>query len=167
MAEVVGTLDLALLSQRKGRSRGIIGKVLQGIATVPKGMNHWWRERKENGFKSGPSNDSFWEPLPDSVTQQLRRFSLADIRAATNDFSWDHLIGEGWCCKVYKGFLDGETGIVAIKRFKELNPLQLWEEARVEIEVHSLLDSHPHIVSLIGFCNEKSQLIGVYDPFVM
>ncbi|KAL7251124.1 hypothetical protein ACSBR1_013036 [Camellia fascicularis] len=163
MAEVVGTLDLALLSQRKGQSGGIIGKVLQGIATVPKGMNHWWRERKENGFKSGPSNDSFWEPLPDSVTRQLRRFSLADIRAATNDFSEDRLIGKGWLCKVYKGYLDGETGIVAIKRFKELKSLQLWEEARVEIEVHSLLDSHPHIVSLIGFYNEKPELIGVYD----
>ncbi|XP_028051335.1 probable LRR receptor-like serine/threonine-protein kinase At5g65240 isoform X2 [Camellia sinensis] len=163
MAEVVGTLDLALLSQRKGQSRGIIGKVLQGIATVPKGMNHWWWERKENGFKSGPSNDSFWEPLPDSVTRQLRRFSLADIRAATNDFSEDRLIGKGCLCKVYKGYLDGETGIVAIKRFKELKSLQLWEEARVEIEVHSLLDSHPHIVSLIGFYNEKPELIGVYD----
>ncbi|THF93860.1 hypothetical protein TEA_025360 [Camellia sinensis var. sinensis] len=163
MAEVVGTLDLALLSQRKGRSGGIIGKVLQGIATVPKGMNRWWRERKENGFKSGPSNDSFWEPLPDSVTRQLRRFSLADIRAATNDFSEDCLIGEGGLGKVYKGYLDGETGIVAIKMLATLQSRQAREEARVEIEVHSLLDSHPHIVSLIGFCNEESQLIGVYD----
>lgn len=156
MAEVVGTLGLALLSQRKGRSGGIIGKVLQGIATVPKGMNRWWRERNENG----PSNDSFWEPLPDSV---IRRFSLADIRAATNDFSEDRLIGEGQLCKVYKGYLDGETGIVAIKRFKESKSLQLWKEARVEIEVHSLLDSHPHIVSLIGFCYEKPELIRVHD----
>ncbi|XP_028106703.1 putative receptor-like protein kinase At5g39000 [Camellia sinensis] len=163
MAEVVGTLDLALLSQRKGRSGGIIGKVLQGIATVPKGMNRWWRERKENGFKNGPSNDSFWETLPDSVTQQLRRFSLADSRAATNDFSEDRLIREGGLCKVYEGYLDGETGIVALKRFEELESLHLWEQARVEIEVHSLLDSHPHIVSLIGFYNEKPELIGVYD----
>ncbi|KAI8010610.1 Receptor-like protein kinase FERONIA [Camellia lanceoleosa] len=165
MAEVVGTLDLALLSQCKGRSGGIIGKVLQGIATVPKGMNRWWRERNENGFKSGPSNDSFWEPLPDSVTRQFRRFSLADIRAATNDFSEDRLIGEGGSRKVYKGYLDGETGIVAIKMFAAatLQSRQGRKEARVEIEVHSLLDSHPHIVSLIGFCNEKSQLIGVYD----
>ncbi|KAL7219800.1 hypothetical protein ACSBR2_012794 [Camellia fascicularis] len=178
MAEVVGTLDLALLSQGKGRSKGIIGKVLQGIATVPKGMNRWWKERKDNGFESGPSNDSFseplpndsfskplpndsfWEPLPDSVTRQFRRFSLADIQAATNDFSEDHLIEKGGFCKVYKGYLDGETGIVAIKRFKSL---QLWEEARVEIEVHSLLDSHPHIVSLIGFYNVKPELILLYD----
>ncbi|GMP55464.1 hypothetical protein CsSME_00020275 [Camellia sinensis var. sinensis] len=159
MAEVVGTLGLALLSQRKGRSGGIIGKVLRGIATVPKGMNRWWRERNENG----PSNDSLWEPLPDSVTRQLRRFSLADIRAATNDFSEDRLIGEGQLCKVYKGYLDGETGIVAIKRFKESKSLQLWKEARVEIEVLSLIDSHPHIVSLIGFCYEKPELIRVHD----
>ncbi|CAL5337149.1 unnamed protein product [Camellia sinensis] len=163
MAEVVGTLDLALLSQRKGQSRGMIGNVLQGIATVPKGMNRWWRERKENGFKSGPSNDSFWEPLPDSVTRQFRRFSLADIRAATNDFSKDRLIGEGGFGKVYKGYLDVETGIVAIKMLATLQSRQARKAATVEIEVHSLLDSHPHIVSPIGFCNEKSQLIGVYD----
>ncbi|CAL5394980.1 unnamed protein product [Camellia sinensis] len=156
MAEVVWTLGLALLSQRKGGSGGIIGKVLQGIAAVPKFMNRWWRERNENG----PSNDSFWEPLPDSV---IRRFSLADIRAATNDFSEDRLIGEGQLCKVYKGYLDGETGIVAIKRFKESKSLQLSKETRVEIEVHSLLDSHPHIVSLIGFCYEKPELIRVHD----
>ncbi|THG03646.1 hypothetical protein TEA_006354 [Camellia sinensis var. sinensis] len=89
MAEVVGTLDLALLSQHKGRSKGITEKVLQGIATVPK---------------------------------------------ATNDFSEDRLIGEGQLCKVYKGFSDGETDIVAIKRFKKLKSLQHWKEARVEIE---------------------------------
>ncbi|XP_028121130.1 cold-responsive protein kinase 1-like [Camellia sinensis] len=58
----------------------------------------------------------------------------ADIRAATNDFSDDRLIGEGQLCKVYNGFSDGETDIVAIKRFKKLKSLQHWKEARVEIE---------------------------------
>ncbi|XP_028127314.1 receptor-like protein kinase FERONIA [Camellia sinensis] len=36
MGEVVGTLDLALVSQRKGRSEGMIGKMFKGIAIVPK-----------------------------------------------------------------------------------------------------------------------------------
>ncbi|KAL7219795.1 hypothetical protein ACSBR2_012789 [Camellia fascicularis] len=113
MAEVVGSLDLALVSQRRGRSEGIITKMFQGIAIVPKGMNHWWRERKENSSKSGLSNGSFWEPLPDSVTRPHHHFSLADIQAATNDFNKLLLVGNNGLCKLYKGFLGGETGIVA------------------------------------------------------
>ncbi|THG00866.1 hypothetical protein TEA_006918 [Camellia sinensis var. sinensis] len=116
MAEVMETLDLALLSQRKGRSKGIIEKVLQGIAIVSKGINRWWRERKDGGFKSGPSNDSFWESIQDVIVP-LRRFSLADVRAATNGFNKGCLLGNGGFGNVYKGFLDRETRVVAIKRF--------------------------------------------------
>ncbi|KAL7219792.1 hypothetical protein ACSBR2_012786 [Camellia fascicularis] len=161
MAEVMGTLDLALLSQRKGRSKGIIEKVLQGIATLPKGINRWWRERKDNGFKSGPSNDSFWEPIQD-VGVPLRRFSLADVKAATNGFNTGCLLGNGGFCNVYKGFLEGETCAVAIKRFGVMG-LDIKKVATTEIKLHSLLGSHPHIVSLIGLCIEKQELIAVYD----
>ncbi|THG23093.1 hypothetical protein TEA_013172 [Camellia sinensis var. sinensis] len=103
MGEVVGTLDLALVSQRKGRSEGMIGKMFKGIAIVPKGMNQWWGERKDNGSKSGPSKDLFWEPLSNGVTRPLRHFSLAQIRAATNDFKQRLTSVEGttrdlpWC----------------------------------------------------------------------
>ncbi|XP_028081858.1 receptor-like protein kinase FERONIA [Camellia sinensis] len=68
MAEVVGTLDLALVSQHKGRTEGIIGKVFKGIAIMSKSMNHWWRERKEDSSQSGLSEDLFWKPLPDGFT---------------------------------------------------------------------------------------------------
>ncbi|KAL7251123.1 hypothetical protein ACSBR1_013035 [Camellia fascicularis] len=160
VAEVVGTLDLALVSQREGRTEGIIGKVLQGIATVPKGMNRWWRERMDNGFKSGPSNDSFWELLED-VIEPLRHFSLADVRATTNGFSERFLIGRDGYFNLYKGFLDGETRFAAIKRFKAA--INVKKLAMTEIKLHSLLGSHPHIVPLIGLCIEKQELIAVYD----
>ncbi|CAL5394973.1 unnamed protein product [Camellia sinensis] len=162
MAEVVGSLDLALVSQRKGRSEGIIGKALKGFVIMPKGMNRWWRERKENSSKSGLSKDLFLEPLSDGANQPHRHFSLADIQAAANDFNKLLWIETNGLYKVYKGFLDGETSIVMIKRFNALAS-QNWEEDWADIEVHCLLENHPHIVSLIGFCNVKPELIGVYD----
>ncbi|GMP55417.1 hypothetical protein CsSME_00020238 [Camellia sinensis var. sinensis] len=162
MGEVVGILDLALVSQRKRRSEGMIGKMFKGIAIVPKGMNQWWGKRQDNGSKSGPSKDLFWEPLSNGVTRPLHHFSLAQIRAATNDFNGGLLIKND-SCKVYRGYMDGETSIVMINRFNNLFSLCNWEEIRANIEVHSLLKNHPHVVSLIGFCNEKPELIGVYD----
>ncbi|XP_028083093.1 receptor-like protein kinase FERONIA [Camellia sinensis] len=63
---------------------------------------------------------------------------------------------------VYKGCVDGETSIVMIKRFSAL-ALRNWKEVRANIEVHSLFENHRHIVSLIGFCIVKPELIGVYD----
>ncbi|GMP55453.1 hypothetical protein CsSME_00020266 [Camellia sinensis var. sinensis] len=148
LAEVVGTLDLAL--------------VFKGIAIMSKGMNHWWRERKEDSSQSGLSKDLFWEPLSDGFTRSNRHFSLDEIRAATNDFNERLLIGNDMFKNVYKGCVDGETSIVMIKRFSAL-ALRNWKEVRANIEVHSLLENHPHIVSLIGFCNVKPELIGVYD----
>lgn len=162
MGEVVGTLDLALVSQRKGRSEGMIGKMFKGIAIVPKGMNHWWGARKDSGSKNGLSKDLFSEPLSDGATRPQRQFSLAEIRAATNDFDTELLIGWGRLKKVYKGCIDGGTSVVMINKIDALS-LYHWEEVRANIKVHSLLENHPHIVSLFGFCNEKSELIGVYD----
>ncbi|THG22761.1 hypothetical protein TEA_021516 [Camellia sinensis var. sinensis] len=160
MAEVVGTLDLALVSRHKGRTEGIIGKVFKGIAIMSKGMNHWWRERKEDSSQSGLSKDLFWEPLSDGFTRANHHFSLDEIRAATNDFNERLLIGNDMFKNVYKGCVDGETSIVMINRFSAL-ALRNWKEVRANIEVHSLLENHPHIVSLIGFCNVKPELIGV------
>ncbi|KAJ4707263.1 Receptor-like protein kinase [Melia azedarach] len=46
-------------------------------------------------------------------------FSISQIRAATNNFNDDLIIGVGGFGNVYKGFIDGRTTPVAIKR---LNP---------------------------------------------
>uniref|UniRef100_A0A7N2LSV2 Tyrosine-protein kinase catalytic domain-containing protein n=1 Tax=Quercus lobata TaxID=97700 RepID=A0A7N2LSV2_QUELO len=45
-----------------------------------------------------------------------RRFSLAEIKSATNNFDADLLIGEGAFGRVYKGFIGNRTINVAIKR---------------------------------------------------
>ncbi|KAL9139944.1 hypothetical protein ABFS82_14G004000 [Erythranthe guttata] len=90
-----------------------------------------------------------------------RHFSLAEIKLGTDDFSESRVIGVGGFGKVYKGFIDGKTTPVAIKR---LNPLseQGVHEFLNEIELLSKL-RHRHLVSLIGACEENDEMILVYD----
>ncbi|KAI4352421.1 hypothetical protein L6164_006675 [Bauhinia variegata] len=90
-----------------------------------------------------------------------RYFSIDEIRIATVNFDDVFLIGVGGFGKVYKGFIDEGTTPVAIKRS---NPKlgQGLSEFETEIEMLSQL-SHPHLVSLIGYCNDDDEMILVYD----
>ncbi|XP_058200904.1 uncharacterized protein LOC131315714 isoform X4 [Rhododendron vialii] len=51
MAEVLGRLEFALLSQQRGRNEGIVTKVFRSV------MDRWLKERKDNSSSSGQSND--------------------------------------------------------------------------------------------------------------
>ncbi|XWS36829.1 hypothetical protein CRYUN_Cryun20dG0119200 [Craigia yunnanensis] len=88
-------------------------------------------------------------------------FSLDEIKAATNNFDDDLVIGRGGFGKVYKGFLDKGRKIVAIKRLNSASG-QGVTEFLTEIEMLSKL-RHVHLVSLIGYCNENLEMILVYD----
>ncbi|XP_062226757.1 probable receptor-like protein kinase At1g30570 [Phragmites australis] len=89
-----------------------------------------------------------------------RRFSIAEIRAATKNFDESLVIGTGGFGKVYKGEL-GEGTTVAIKR---ANPLcgQGLKEFETEIEMLSKL-RHRHLVAMIGYCEEQKEMILVYE----
>ncbi|KAJ9683077.1 hypothetical protein PVL29_018882 [Vitis rotundifolia] len=90
-----------------------------------------------------------------------RHFSLAEIKAATFNFNKNLIIGEGGFGNVYKGFFNGGSTTVAIKR---LNPSsrQGAREFQTEIKMLSKL-RHIHLVSLIGYCDEEGEMILVYD----
>ncbi|KAM0039815.1 putative protein kinase RLK-Pelle-CrRLK1L-1 family [Helianthus debilis subsp. tardiflorus] len=63
--------------------------------------------------------------------------------------------------KVYKGYMDNATTIVAIKR---LNPSssQGFHEFFTEISLLSKLQ-HVHLVSIIGYCVEDGEMVLIYD----
>ncbi|KAL7209426.1 hypothetical protein ACSBR1_031045 [Camellia fascicularis] len=77
-----------------------------------------------------------------------RFFSLAEIQSATNNFDDEMVIGIGGFGKVYKGYIDNGSTIVAIKR---LNPEsnQSADEFWTEVEMLSQL-RYTHLVALIG-----------------
>ncbi|KAL6131348.1 hypothetical protein ACLB2K_069724 [Fragaria x ananassa] len=88
------------------------------------------------------------------------RFPLAAIQVATENFSENLLIGVGGFGKVYKGVLRDNTK-VAVKRGAPQSKQGL-AEFRTEIEMLSQF-RHRHLVSLIGYCDEKDELIIIYE----
>lgn len=97
---------------------------------------------------------------PAASTRAGKRFTLAEIIAATNNFDESLVIGVGGFGKVYKGEVD--DGIpAAIKRANPHSDQGL-AEFETEIEMLSKL-RHRHLVSLIGFCEEKNEMILVYE----
>ncbi|KAG2724294.1 hypothetical protein I3843_01G010000 [Carya illinoinensis] len=88
------------------------------------------------------------------------KMHLLEIQDATHNFDPKLLIGEGGFGKVYKATLhNGMT--VAVKR-SDLKHGQGLPEFETEVLVLSKI-RHRHLVSLIGYCEEKSEMILVYE----
>ncbi|MED6224024.1 hypothetical protein PIB30_079741 [Stylosanthes scabra] len=90
-----------------------------------------------------------------------RKFTIAEIRSATNSFDQALIIGRGGFGNVYKGQLQKQRTPVAIKRLKQ-GSNQGIREFETEIKMLSHL-RHPHLVSLIGYCQDPAEMILVYD----
>lgn len=164
----------------------IVGGVIGGLVVLALGYccffvicKHRRRAGKDTGMSDGHSG---WLPLSlygnshtsgsgkshttgsyaSSLPSNLcRHFSFAEIKAATNNFDESLLLGVGGFGKVYHGEIDGGSTKVAIKRGNPLSE-QGVHEFQTEIEMLSKL-RHRHLVSLIGYCEEKNEMILVYD----
>ncbi|XP_047310009.1 receptor-like protein kinase FERONIA [Impatiens glandulifera] len=90
-----------------------------------------------------------------------RSFSLAEVQFATKNFDSDLVIGKGGFGKVYKASIDSGTNIVAMKRLHSSSK-QGATEFWTEIEMLSELRNN-NLVTLIGYCNEGSEMILVYE----
>uniref|UniRef100_A0A453DYP8 Protein kinase domain-containing protein n=1 Tax=Aegilops tauschii subsp. strangulata TaxID=200361 RepID=A0A453DYP8_AEGTS len=95
-----------------------------------------------------------------STCDLVRHFSLAEIQVATKDFDGALIIGRGGFGNVYIGDIDGGTK-VASKRCNQKSQ-QGFHEFQTVIEMLCNF-RHPHLVSLIGYCEEKNEMILVYE----
>ncbi|KAK6132630.1 hypothetical protein DH2020_033619 [Rehmannia glutinosa] len=183
---LTGTLpvdNLLVLPPKKSKTGIIIGSVVGAFAAmVFIGLCYFClATRRSKEAQQGSS----WLPLPlygnsltvtkMSTTSQKactascitigssnlgRFFMFQEIMDATNKFDENLLLGVGGFGRVYKGTLEDGTR-VAVKRGNPRSEQGL-AEFRTEIEMLSKL-RHRHLVSLIGYCDERSEMILVYE----
>ncbi|MQL73642.1 hypothetical protein Taro_006021 [Colocasia esculenta] len=101
------------------------------------------------------------------VGSNIHSFTMAELGAATQNFSASLLIGEGGFGPVYKGYVDEKLrpGMraqpVAVKLL-DLEGLQGHKEWLAEVIFLGQL-RHPHLVKLIGYCCEDEHRLLVYE----
>uniref|UniRef100_A0A6N2NJH6 Protein kinase domain-containing protein n=1 Tax=Salix viminalis TaxID=40686 RepID=A0A6N2NJH6_SALVM len=88
------------------------------------------------------------------------KIPFADVQLATNNFDNSLVIGSGGFGMVFKGVLKDNTK-VAVKRGVP-GSRQGLPEFQTEITVLSKI-RHRHLVSLVGYCEEQSEMILVYE----
>ncbi|CAN1270695.1 Receptor-like protein kinase HERK 1 [Linum perenne] len=113
------------------------------------------------GGHSHTTGSKFSNGTAASIDMNLQyRIPFAALQEATNNFDESWVIGIGGFGKVYKGELN--NGIkVAVKRGNPRSQQGL-AEFQTEIEMLSQF-RHRHLVSLIGYCDEKNEMILVYE----
>ncbi|EOA18663.1 hypothetical protein CARUB_v10007239mg [Capsella rubella] len=122
---------------------------------------------------SKPSTNTSWGPLlhgtgstntksASSLPSDLcRRFSLFEIKSATDNFEEKLIVGLGGFGSVYKGRIDSGATLVAVKRL-DITSNQGAKEFETELEMLSKL-RHVHLVSLIGYCDDDNEMVLVYE----
>uniref|UniRef100_A0A0D3GDX0 non-specific serine/threonine protein kinase n=1 Tax=Oryza barthii TaxID=65489 RepID=A0A0D3GDX0_9ORYZ len=98
----------------------------------------------------------------------LHAFTLDELKAATKNFSTSNFLGEGGFGPVYKGFVDGELRPGALEsqhvavKYLDSDGVQGHREWLAEVVYLGML-SHPHLVKLVGFCNQDDHRMLVYE----
>ncbi|CAN8301261.1 unnamed protein product [Cochlearia groenlandica] len=120
------------------------------------GLSKTWIPLSSNGANL----DSNETTIASIASNSSYRIPLAAVKAATNSFDENRVIGVGGFGRVYKGELQDGTQ-VAVKRANPKSHQGL-AEFRTEIEMLSQF-RHRHLVSLIGYCDESKEMILIYE----
>ncbi|XP_010027217.2 probable LRR receptor-like serine/threonine-protein kinase RKF3 [Eucalyptus grandis] len=121
---------------------------------------HWRKKRMRKSLaqmESGNAGSGMEMNQMMTASARAIRFTLEEIKKATNNFSRDNMIGRGGYGNVYRGILtDGSE--VALKRFK--NCAAAGDRAFAhEVEVIASV-RHVNLVELKGYCTETGPMEG-------
>ncbi|KAJ4798047.1 BRI1-associated receptor kinase [Rhynchospora pubera] len=134
-----------------GTGAGLVAVLLIGVGLV------LWRRHKHNQqvfFDVNDQND------PEVCLGHLKRYSLKELRTATNNFNPKNILGKGGYGIVYKGCLR-DSATVAVKRLKDYNAAGGEAQFQTEVEMISLA-VHRNLLRLIGFCTADNERLLVY-----
>jgi len=140
-----------------GRCSSCIGAVADGVAAgasllfaIPATCFAWCRQQTTEDHKL----------LVAAELGQLKRFSLKELRVATDGFSNKNILGRGGFGKVYKGRL-ADGSLVAVKRLKEERTPGGELQFQTEVEMISMA-VHRNLLRLRGFCMTPTERLLVY-----
>ncbi|KAJ4952892.1 hypothetical protein NE237_029724 [Protea cynaroides] len=118
-------------------------------------------------ISSSTSSTRINEDLAHSFGPDLFDFHLSELRAITQSFSSNFLLGEGGFGTVHKGYIDDnlrpglKPQAVAVK-ILDIEGLQGHREWLAEVILLGQL-RHPNLVKLIGYCCEEEDRLLVYE----
>ncbi|GAU12526.1 hypothetical protein TSUD_182390 [Trifolium subterraneum] len=169
--ELSGSLPLYDLdsNSKKIRLPAVVGSVVGGLVLVSVVVVLFlWickirKQKPVENYKWLPTRASTGGSSHGRLTDNINlglKISLRDLQLATENFNAKRIIGKGGFGNVYKGVLKNGMS-VAVKR-SEQDSGQGFPEFEAEIMVLSNI-RHRHLVSLIGYCDERHEMILVYE----
>lgn len=173
--QMVNNVDTTNIVHRRKMSRVLIGSIVGGLVVLFLFVTAFLfaTKRRKRKPKQRTVESVGWTPLrmfggsslsrtsePGSYGYLGLKIPFAEIQSATNNFDKSLIIGSGGFGMVYKGELRDNVK-VAVKRGMP-GSRQGLPEFHTEITILSKI-RHRHLVSLVGFCEENSEMILVYE----
>ncbi|XP_015076354.1 protein NSP-INTERACTING KINASE 3-like [Solanum pennellii] len=116
----------------------------------------WWRYRHNQQIFFDVNDHCY----PEVCLGHLKRYTLKELRTATDHFSSKRILGKGGFGVVYKASLNNGT-VVAVKRLNDYNAVGGENQFQTEVELISLA-VHRNLLHLLGFCSAESERLLVY-----
>ncbi|CAN6328583.1 unnamed protein product [Urochloa humidicola] len=149
--------------QSPGSCSSCTGAIAAGatlLLSIPAMCCAWCRSRKsKEHFFDVHSEDN--KILVAAKLGQLKRFSLRELKVATDGFTDKNILGRGGFGKVYKGRL-ADGSLVAVRRLKEERTPGMELQFQTEVEMSGMVIVHRNLLRLCGFCMTATEWLLVY-----